>query len=161
GNMLSAFVALDEQDPVRLSEDGAGATTLRILQRGESPVVVYLDTRTAMVPVHARVLSLRGNELALGTDTVVFVGGAPERGIDLSVAAAGPSSFAFIPMPIDTAEFGMASIAIQAPPKEDVAAVWSRYPNGIDPAPTAATPARDGKSAWVARVRPRLREPGS
>ncbi len=161
GDMLQAFVALDERDPVRLSEEGAGATTLRFLPRGETAVAVYLDTRTAMVPVHARVLSIKNNELAVGDDAVMFVGGAPERGIDFTVAAAGAKGFAFVPMPRETVDFGMAALPIEEPPRDDVPAVWSRYPNGLDPAPIAAAPARDGKTAWVFRVRPREKAPGS
>jgi hypothetical protein len=161
GDMLQAFIALDERDPVRLSEDGAGATTLRFLQRGDRPVAVYLDTRTAMVPVHARPVWLDGGNLALGDDAVVFVGGPPERGIDLTVASAGPKGFALVPMPRETADFGMAALPIEDPPNEPVPAVWSRYPNGLDPAPIAAVAAHDGKSAFVARVRPRHQEPGS
>ena len=161
GEMLQAFIALDEREPVRLSEEGAGATTLRFLPRGESPVAVYLDTRTAMVPVHARPVALRDGALALGTDAVLFVGGSPERGIDFAVASAGGKGLAFVPMPRETLDFGVATIPIDDPPKDDVAAVWSRYPNGLDPAPIGAAPARDGKSAWVARVRPREQAPGS
>lgn len=161
GDVLQAFVALDDREPVRLSEDGAGATTLRLLGRGESAVAVYLDARTAMVPVHARPVTMRGSDLALGPDAVIFVGGAPERGIDLTVAAAGPKGFAFLPLPRTVTDFAMATLVIEDPPKDDVAAVWSPYPGGLDPAPIAATAARDGQSAWVARVRPRRAEPGA
>ncbi|MBX3205864.1 MAG: hypothetical protein KF764_12395 [Labilithrix sp.] len=161
GEMLQAFVALDEREPVRLSEDGAGATTLRFLPRGETPVAVYLDTRTAMVPVHARVLSLREGDLSLGSDAVLFVGGAPERGIDFAAAPVGDKGLAFVPIPRETIDFGVATLVIDDPPKDDVGAVWSHYPNGLDPAPIAAAPSRDGKHAWVARVRPREKAPGS
>jgi hypothetical protein len=161
GDMLQAFVALDDHQPVRLSEDGAGATTLGFLPRGDKPVAVYLDTRTAMVPVHARPVALEHGDLALGGDAVIFVGGAPERGIDFAVASAGTKGFAFVPMPREAVDFGMATLPIEDPPKDDVTAVWSHYPNGLDPAPIAAAPARDGKSAWVARVRPREKAPGS
>ena len=161
GDMLQAFVALDDHEPVRLSDDGAGATTLRFLPRADSAVAVYLDTRTAMVPIHARAMSMKDKDLALGDDAVVFVGGAPERGIDFAVASAGKKGFAFVPMPRETIDFGMAALPIEDPPKEDVAAVWSRYPNGLDPAPIAAAPARDGKTAWILRVRPREQAPGS
>ena len=161
GEMLQAFVALDEREPVHLSEDGAGATTVRFLPRGDQPVAVYLDTRTSMVPIHARPVSLRANDLGLGSDAVVFVGGAPERGIDFTVANAGAKSFAFVPMPRETIDFGMAVLPIEDPPKDDIPATWSLYPNGVDPAPIAAAPARDGKGAWIARIRPRERAPGS
>lgn len=161
GDMLQAFVAIDDRVPVRLSEEGAGATTVRFLPRAGGPVAVYLDTRTSMVPVHARPLALKDNALVLGTDAVVFVGGAPERGIDLTVTSAGTKSFALVPMPREAIDFGMAVVPIDDPPRDDVAATWSLYPNGIDPAPIAAARSRDGKSSFVARVRPRERALGS
>lgn len=160
GNMLEAFAVLDEQQPVRLSEEGAGATQVRFLPRGERPVAVYLDTRTSMVPMHARPLRLNAGDLDLGPDAVIFVGGVPERGIEFAVSPVGPKGFAFVPMPRETIDFGMAAIPIEDPPKDDVGAIWSLYPNGLDPAPIAAAPSRDG-SVWVARVRPREKMVGS
>lgn len=150
GSMIQAFVALDDDVPMRLSEDGAGATTMRMAARGEQAVFVYLDTRTAMVPVHARTLRLEGKDLALGEDAVAFVGGAPERGVDLALGGVSRRTYVVLPMPRETTEFGMAAIPVLDPPKEDVAATWSLYPNGLDPAPVGAT--MDG---WIARVRPK------
>jgi hypothetical protein len=162
GTMLQAFVVLDDREALRLSDDGAGATAVRFLPRGKAPVALYIDARTAMVPVHARVLGLASNgDLELKNDTVLFVGGAPERGIDFGATLAGPRGFVLMPMPHETLDFGMAAIPVEDPPKEDVAPAWSFYPNGLDPAPVAAAPARDGKGAWVVRVRPRSSTPGS
>jgi hypothetical protein len=160
GDMLQAFAVVDEGEPIRISDDGAGATTLRFLPRRDAPIVVYLDARSAMVPVHARSIAFENGKPRLGTDTIVFVGGAPERFVDLAVANVGGSArgFAFVPLPRDTTDFGVAALALEDPPKEDVAAVWSAYPNGLDPAPIAAASAREG-GAWVARVRPSARAP--
>jgi hypothetical protein len=56
----------------------------------------------------------------------------------------------------------MAAIALFDPPKVDVPAVWSYYPNGLDPAPIGATTqAADPSGAWVARARPRESAVGS
>lgn len=161
GDMLQAFAALDDREPVRLSEEGAGATAIGFVPRGDHAVFVYLDTRTSMVPIHARPVSSKESELALGPDVVMFVGGAPERGIDFALASVGAKAFALVPMPRETIDFGMAAVPVDEPPKDDVSAVWSLYPNGIDPAPIAAAPRRDGAGAWVARVRPRERAVGS
>lgn len=162
GVMLQAFVTLDDGETTRLSDDGAGATVLRVVPRGEGAVALYLDARMAMLPVHARPMSLRGKELALADDAVVFVGGPPERGIDLTGALAGKSLFALIATARETSEFGMAAIPIAEHPKEDVQAAWSLYPNGLDPAPMAATIHGTGDGpAWVARVRPSERAAGS
>jgi hypothetical protein len=169
--MLQAFVALDDQEPMRLSDEGAGATAVRFVHHESATVAVYIDARTAMVPVHTRLVSRseangkQASDLVLGTDTVAFVGGPPERGVDFTATSIGngrrTKGFALLPIPRETLDFGVAAIPIEDPPKEDVPAVWSLYPNGIDPAPIAAAPARDGKSAWVVRVRPREKEPGS
>ena len=162
GVLLQAFVTLDDGETARLSEDGAGATVLRLVTRGERAVALYLDARMAMLPVHARPMSARGKELALDEDAVVYVGGPPERGIDLTAALAGRSLFGLIATARETTDFGMAAIPIAEHPKEDVQAAWSPYPNGLDPAPIAATVQGTGDGpAWVARVRPSERAVGS
>jgi hypothetical protein len=153
GDRLQAFVTLDDGETTRLSDEGAGATVLRLVPRGGGAIALYLDSRTSMVPVHARPLSLRGSELALGEDAVVFVAGPPERAVDFAVAGTPSALFALLPIGRETAAFGVAAIPIAEPPKEDVQPVWSMYPNGLDPAPIAGTvQAEDG--VWVARVRP-------
>jgi hypothetical protein len=161
GMMMQAFLTLDDGETTRLSDDGAGATVLRVVPRGDRAVALYLDVRTAMVPAHARPIFLRDKDLALGDDAVVFVGGPPERGIELTVAGTGRSLFALLPLARETTEFGMAALPIADPPKDDVQATWSLYPNGLDPAPIAATHLGGGETAWVARVRPAERAPGS
>ncbi len=155
GEVLQAFAVLDHGEALRLSEEGAGATTVQLVPRGDGAIAAYLDTRTSMVPVHARPISANGEKLAFGADAVVFVGGAPERGVDFALATTKKDAFALLPISHESTDFGMAAIPIHDPPKTDVAAVWSMYPNGLDPAPIAAT------GAWIARVRPRERAPGS
>jgi hypothetical protein len=167
GEMLQAFITLDNGETQRLSDEGAGATVVRLVQRGDTAIALYLDARTAMLPVHARPIALKpGGDLALGSDAVVFVGGPPERGIDIAPARAGRAVFALLPMARETTEFGMAAIPIAEKPKEDVPPVWSIYPNGLDPAPIVATVAEQadagaGGFAWVARVRPSERAAGT
>lgn len=160
GDRLQAFITLDDGETTRLSEEGAGATVVRLVQRGDRAVALYLDARTSMLPVHARPLGLRGKDLALDDDAVVYVGSPPERGIEITPATAGKSLFALIATGRDTLEFGMAAIPIAEQPKDDVLPIWSFYPNGIDPAPIAATTNATG-SAWVARFRPSEQMPGS
>lgn len=164
GEMLQAFAAVDDGEATRLSDEGAGATMVRLVARGEGALAVYMDTRTAMIPLHARgvTLSAKGKTPAVGPDEVVFVGGPPERGVEFAIAEGAGATFALLPNAKESAEFGMAALAISDPPKHDVAAVWSLYPNGLDPAPIAATTdASDPKGPIVARVRPRERAPGS
>lgn len=159
GEMLQAFVTLDQGEAVRLSDDGAGATSVRLVPfDAEHVLAVYLDARTAMVPVHARTLTLEGGRLSLSRDVVVFVGGPPERGADFTVARAGARPVVLFPNAKDALAFGMAAVALPEPVKEDQPAVWSLYPNGLDPAPIAAT-TEPLDAAYVARVRPLTADP--
>ncbi len=149
---MQAFVTLDEGETTRLSDEGAGATVVRMVPRGAGAVAIYLDSRTSMVPVHARPLSLRGSELALADDTVVYVAGPPERSVDFAVAGTPAALFALLPIGHETADFGMAAIPVAEHPKDDVQPIWSMYPNGLDPAAIAGTVQADGGS-W-GRARP-------
>ncbi len=164
GETLQAFVTFDDGETQRLSDEGAGATVAHVTARGPEAVAVYLDARMAMSPLHARELSVQGHDFALGSDAVLFVGGSPERRIDFALADASGAFFALVPHSREAAEFGTAAVPIAHPPKDDVEAVWSIYPNGLDPAPIASAPARSEKDtagAWVARVRPAARAPSS
>jgi hypothetical protein len=160
GSLLQAFVTLDDQTSTRLSDDGAGATAVHLVSREDRVLAVYLDARTSMVPVHARNMRLRDATLVLDEDVVVHVAGPPERGLEFAPATAGKSMFALVPMGRDVLEFGLASIPIFDAPKTDVTPLWSLYPNGLDPAPVAATLTNDDP-AWVARVRPVDAMPGA
>ena len=154
--MLQAFAAIDDDAPFRLSDDGSGATQLRLVSRGEHALAVYIDTRTAMVPVHARPIAAKGP----GADEVIFVGGPFEWGIDFAVAHASAGTFVLLPTAKESTEFGMAAIPVPDPPKHDVGAVWSMYPNGLDPAPIEAT-TNEPKGSIITHVLPRERAPGS
>ncbi len=163
GEMLQAFATLDDGASARLSEEGAGATVVEVVSRGNAALAVYIDARTAMVPVHARSLAAQAGTLALGPDAVLFVSGPPERGIDFALAGGRNFLFALLPTARETSDFGVAAIPIADPPKDNVPAVWSLYPNGLDPAPIAATTGAKETNdvVWVARVRPAEKEPGS
>ena len=152
GRTLHAFVVLDEGEPVRLSDEGSGATDIELFSRGSTIVAMYLDVRAAMVPVHERTITLKNGAIDLARDVVVAVGGAPERGVSGRIGASSTSTFFVIPMPEDALYFGMATLKLSDPPREEEKVSFSRYPNGLDPAPLAAT--TGGATIRVARVRP-------
>ena len=160
GERLQAFITLDDGETTRLSEEGAGATVLRLVPRGAGAVAFYLDARTSMVPVHARPLALKGSGLALADDAVVFVAGPPERAVDFAVASGAGALFALLPIGTGSLDFGMAAIPVSDPPRLDVQPIWSMYPNGLDPAAIAGTVGGEAP-AFVARVRPAERAAGS
>lgn len=153
GLVREARVVLDDGLPLRLSEEGSGATSVALASRGDEVVALIIDGRVAMTPAHARILRVEGGKLQVERDAVVFVGGAAERH-NAGALALGKDGKAFALIPVaETAEtFGMASIRLSDPPTEDEPVVWSLYPNGLDPAPIAAT--KGLSPIRAARVRP-------
>jgi hypothetical protein len=152
GRTLQAWVVLDEGEPVRMSDEGSGATFVEVVAHGSSVIAMYLDARAAMVPIHERTITLKNGALNLGKDVVVAVGGAPERGVSGDIATSPLHAFFLIPMPEDALSFGMAVIKLSEPPKDDEKMTFSRYPNGLDPAPIVATTGT--APIRIARVRP-------
>jgi hypothetical protein len=159
GLVREAYAVADESPPVRISEDGSGASSVTLLARGSSTVAMLVDARSAMTPVHARALDWKDGKLWVGPDAVLFVGGGAETHTSGVVASSAKgTSFALVPVSGETG-FGMAAVRLDDPPVVDAPTAWSMYPNGLDPAPIAATvgvtPIR------VARVRPVEARPDS
>ena len=161
GWVSEAWLAVDDGAPLRLSEDGSGATALALASRGASLLALTIDARSALTAMHVRPIAYE-QHATLGEDVVVFVGGPGDRrtAAELAVPAAGPA-VAMLPIARDMSDFGLALVEIDDPPHVDEPVVWSMYENGLDPAPVAATITGGdaGGRAWVARVRPQSREP--
>jgi hypothetical protein len=114
---------------------------------------MMIDSRRASTQVHARVLTFGNGKLAVGPDAVVFIGGPGERNTAASIATpADGAGYALLPLSQDVSTFGVATIHVDDVPKIDAQVVWSMYPNGLDPAPIAAT--QGHTPMRVARVRP-------
>ncbi|KYF48133.1 hypothetical protein BE08_34340, partial [Sorangium cellulosum] len=161
GVVTQAFAVLDDRPAVPLSEEGSGATFVALAPWKGGALAMYIDARSALTPVHARTLGVTAEgKLELGPDAVIFVGGAGESRLAgaLATGAEGPA-YALLPASRDMSEFGMASIRIDDAPRDDMPAVWSLYPNGLSPAPIAAT--QGVSPIHVARVRPTARDPGA
>jgi hypothetical protein len=160
GVMREAQMSLDDGPPERLSEGGAGATFIDLAPRRDTLLAMTIDARVAMTPAHVRTIALAGDKAKLGEDAVIFVGGSaePHNAGALATAVDG-RAFALVAVENGAEDFGMAAIKVEDPPREDEPVTWSIYPNGLDPAPIAAT--RGGASLYVARVRPARKEPGS
>jgi hypothetical protein len=160
GFVWEAYVVGDEgPDVQRLSEDGSGATFVDLASRGNDVLAMLVDARSALTPVHARVLTWDKDKPKIGADAVVFVGGPPERRTAgaLATDSAG-GSFSLVPLAYDEG-FGLGIINIGKTPSVDAPVLWSKYPNGLDPASVAAT--RGVTPIRVARVRPAEATPES
>ncbi|HEX8791522.1 MAG TPA: hypothetical protein VF765_11275 [Polyangiaceae bacterium] len=160
GWVSEAWIGVDDDAPVRLSEDGSGATAVTLVARGASVLAMSIDARAALTTMHARPVAFEGGHLKLGEDAVVFVGGPGDRRTagTVMVPANGPA-WGLLPIAKDATTFGLAIVRIDDPPRVDEPVVWSMYPNGLDPAPVVA--AVSGATSWVARVLPRDASPGS
>jgi hypothetical protein len=160
GWVSEAWLVVDDEAPVRLSDEGSGATSITLVPRGSSVLALSVDSRAALTGMHVRHISLEAGKAHLGEDSVVFVGGPGDRrtGAALAVPASGPA-YGLLPISKDMGSFGLAIVRIDDPPKVDEPVVWSMYPNGLDPAPVAAVAA--DKITWAARVLPQDAAPSS
>ncbi len=159
GWVSEAWLEVDDDAPMRLSEDGSGATAVDLGARGATLLALTIDARAALTAMHARPVAYQ-NGARLGEDAVVFVGGPGDRQTAGTLALpASPPGWALLPIARDVADFGLAIVRLDDPPRVDEPTVWSMYPNGLDPASVAV--AARGAGAWVARVRPQAAEPGS
>jgi hypothetical protein len=160
GRIRVAEVKLDDAPPVRLSDEGSGATYVEVISRGDSAFALTLDGRTAMTPTHVHVVRALAGKPSLSRDAVVFVGGPAERYTRGRIAlAADGAAFVVVPLAHPLEGFGMAVVRLSDPPTENEPVVWSMYPNGLDPAPLAVT--RSLSPIRIARVRPSAPEPGA
>ena len=152
GWVSEAWIEVGDDAPVRLSEDGSGATSVAFAQRAAGLLAVLVDARSALTALHARPVTYDG-AVKLGEDAVVFVGGPGDRrtGAAAALPPTGPG-WALLPIARDIGVFGLAVVRVEDPPRVDEPTVWSTYPNGLDPAPVAA--ALDHGHTWVARIRP-------
>jgi hypothetical protein len=159
GWVSEAWLTVDDEAPVRISEDGCGATSLVLASRKAAVVAVTVDARAALTALHVRPVTFEGRA-QLGEDAVVFVGGPGDRRTAATIALppSGPS-WALLPIVRDIGSFGMAVVRVDEPAQVDEPVLWSMYPNGLDPAPVASVV--EGSTTWVARVLPQTAEPGA
>ena len=159
GWLSEAWLAVDDDPPMRLSEEGSGATSLALARYGDGLLALMVDARAALTALHARVIVRDGGNdertspgrasserTRLGEDVVVFVGGPGDRrsGAEVVFPPSGPG-WGLLPIARDMATFGLAVVRLDHPPRVDEPVVWSMYANGLDPAGLAA--AVDGTSA--------------
>jgi hypothetical protein len=158
GWVSEAWLAVDDETPVRLSDEGSGATSVMLAPRKASALALMVDARAALTALHVRPVSFEGRG-QIGEDVVVFVGGPGDRRSAATMALpSSGSAWALLPIARDIGTFGMAAVRVEEPAQVDEPVTWSMYPNGLDPAPVASVV--QGAKTWVARARPQSPEPG-
>jgi hypothetical protein len=158
GRVSEAFMRVDDGPPMRISEDGAGATEFALAERNKEVIALLIDARRAMTPLHARPLTVGSSgKLGVGADAVIYVGGGSEHQVLGTLATNGKGSlFALLPTSTDDG-FGLASVHIGSPPKIEEPHSFTVYPNGLDASPVVAT--HGSTKMYVARVRPLTADP--
>ncbi len=152
GEQLEAWAKVDGEAPVRISEDGSGASDVVVAARKPGEVVAFMiDARVSMTPVHMRVLKY-AKKLEVGSDVVVHVAGGTSRILEGALATSEQGVVVGLLAATSERGFGLVSIPLDVTTKEDAPFFFSPYPNGLDGAPLAAT--SGGPRLIVARVRP-------
>lgn len=160
GLVSVAFVVVDGQPPIPISEDGAGATFVALAPRGGGrALAVSVDARVALSPVHARPLTFAAKPLPepvaveLGRDAVVLVAAGGDRAQRVAMATSSTGvAHLLVPTTMEGGGFGVASTRIEGDPADDMPLVWWRSPGALSGAAIAATQGVD--PARVALVRP-------
>lgn len=140
-SLLKAHLWVEGSGVVDVSDEAASANSVAITRSSTGLVVLSLEARTGMTPIHARSVSFENDRPKLGQDLVVWVGG-PVDPLTEIVGASGPHQrLGFVATNRTATEFGLATLNIGDKPRMGAAVRWEDYPNGLDPAPVATTDA--------------------
>jgi hypothetical protein len=118
--------------------DGAGASSVALVRSDAAVLVLSIDGRSAMTPVHARAVRLDQSPPTAGADRVVWVAGSAQSLTEISAGSDGKRVWGFLPIEKDVSHFGMAELGLPADGQGDADVSWRLYENGIDLAPVAA-----------------------
>ena len=136
---------------VRLTPEGAAATSITLVPTSPHPHAVLLEGRTGMSPVHLRRLRVTARRVTLEADEVVWVGPGSNSLTELvSLPAQGGRVLSLLATAKDVTHFGLAQLSLDPESQAAVEPTWRPYPNGLDPAPVAAHAFCDGDFAVYA-----------
>jgi hypothetical protein len=125
-----------------LSPEGTSISSVALARAGDGLMVLSLEGRTSMSPLHARRIRVENGRVELDPDLVVWVGGAAQPLTELSaIGAQTGGTHVFVPIERDITHFGLARLYVDRDPHMDADVWWRNYPNGLEPAPTS--------SAWI------------
>lgn len=137
---LVAKLWVEGSPPETLTAEGNSTHSVSLVQTEDGVLVFSVQARMAMTPVHARRVTFPNGRPLLADDLVVWVGGGIQSLTEMTLLpAAGESLYGFIPHERSIKEFGVAELAFGMHPGMDTKTTWLVYPNGIDPAPVAAS----------------------
>ncbi|HEX4341140.1 MAG TPA: hypothetical protein VH062_34765 [Polyangiaceae bacterium] len=136
---LLAKLWVDGHDAELLTAEGNSTHSVALVHTEDGVLALSVQARMAMTPVHARRVRFPGGHPLLGDDTVVWVGGGIQSLTEMTVLPTETGLVGLIPHERSMSEFGIARLDIGQSPTMDTPTSWMLYPNGIDPAPVAAS----------------------
>ena len=141
GGALRARIWMEGAGAQDLTVEGAAANTVALATTATGYVALSLEGRSGMSPVHARTVEYAaGNRrLELGEDVVVWLAGPSHPLTQLAAVSHGKVLWGLVAVERDITRFGLAQVAVGPAPRMNSPVTWHDYPNGIDPAPIAAS----------------------
>ncbi len=149
---LKAHLWVEGSGVIDVSDEASTANSVAITRSHTGLVILSLEARTGMTPVHARSVRFEGEQPKLGDDVVVWVGGPVDPLTEIVGASGAHQRLGFVATNRTATEFGLATLNVGDKPRMGAPVRWVDYPNGLDPAPVATTTAC--KRAVVIFVRP-------
>jgi hypothetical protein len=149
-----------QPDAPALSDEVSSTHSVTLLATGQGLIAFFLDARTGMSSLHLRRVQLgKGNEVSIGEDRIVWVGGPSRSSTEfLAQSADASSALGLMALERDITHFGLLTLRV---PLADAAPAiepdWLLYENGIEPAPFAGVELCGRRR--VALVRPSSAEP--
>jgi hypothetical protein len=136
---LVAKLWVEGAAPTLLTAEGNSTHSVSLVHTEDGLLVVSVQARMAMTPVHARRIRFGDGKPVLGDDLVAWVGGGIQPLTEMALLPTGEKGlWGFIPHERSIKEFGVAELELTMSPGMDTKTTWLIYPNGIDPAPIAA-----------------------
>lgn len=142
-----------------VTPDGAGTSSVALVPQASGAMLLALDGRSGMTPLHARRLRVENKKLLLGPDVVAWVGASAQSTTEVIGAARTGDIWALVAIERDVLHFGVAQIHIGKEPRLDVPATFVTFANGANTSPIAAAEFC-GKTA-VVFAQPASSAPGS
>lgn len=123
---------------LRLSPEGAGATSVDLVEGAPHPRAIILAGRLGMSPVHVRRIRTTARRIILENDHVVWIAPGSHALTEIhGIQKGNDHVVAFLPTAKDFNDFGLAQLSIGPDAEEINEPDWHIYKNGLDPAPAA------------------------
>jgi hypothetical protein len=139
GGPLVAKLWIEDAAPEVITSEGNSAHSVSLVHTNDGLLVISVQARMAITPVHVRRVRFASRRPIFGEDLVVWVGGGVQPLTEMTILPGGGKDlWGFVPHERSIKEFGLAQLDITTTPSMDTKTTWQLYPNGIDPSPVAA-----------------------